>query len=61
MENLLDSEMSNILPGWQIIDRQQSFLSVYNSYLPHQEYGNDCGICIVMYFWYLSHGSEASL
>ena len=26
--------------------------------LPHQEYGNDCGIFIVMYFWYLSHGSE---
>ena len=40
-------------PGWQIIDHQ-SFLFVYNTNLPHQEYGNDCGIFIVMYFWYLS-------
>ena len=56
MENPLDSEVPNILPGWQIIDHE-SFLSVYNTNLPHQEYGNDCGIFIVMYFWHLSHGS----
>ena len=57
MENPLDSEVPNILPGWQIIDHE-SFLSVYNTNLPHQEYGNDCGIFIVMYFWHLSHGSK---
>ena len=53
----MDSEVSNILPGWEIIDHQ-SFLSVYNTSLPHQEHGNDDRIFIIMYFWYLPRGSE---
>ena len=57
MENSLESEVPRILPGWEIIDHQ-SFSSYYNASLPHQEYGNDCGMFVIMYIWYLSHGAE---
>ena len=53
MENPLDSEVPNILPGWHIIDHQ-SFLSVHNTNLPNQEYGTVVNFYSCVFFVFIS-------
>ena len=36
----------------------KSFTSAFNKVLPKQEYGSDCGMFVIMHFWYLTHNTE---
>ena len=57
MNNSLGSIIPKPLPGWTYV-KHDSFSSTYNANLPPQENGSDCGMFVIMYFWYISHDAK---
>ena len=51
--NELNTDIPGEIYGWEIVTHK-SFTSAFNKVLPKQEYGSDCGMFVIMYFWYLT-------
>ena len=55
--NGLNTDIPDEIDGWKIINHR-SFTPAVNKVLPKQEYGSDCGMFVIMYFWYLTHNAS---